>query len=176
MNASSSQAPAHPAVLVQEGTSPVARATGPLGHRVITTRAVMPDQVLLVFEGTWVPQPDRYSVQVGEAQHLASLSPEDTWRYLNHGCAPSARIDFSGGVKAPRLLARKPLLEGEEVTFNYLTTEWDMATPFPCSCAAPSCVGRVQGARHLNDTQLSTLRHELAPHLQALLRSRLERL
>lgn len=141
------------------------------GLGVVTTQAAESGQLLLVFGGPLDRVPGRHTLQVGEEQHLVPPTPTAAWQFINHSCAPSCRVEFGAGPGLVRLVARGPLAPGQEVTFDYLTTEWDLATPFPCSCGAPSCVGLVRGARYLNDARLAALAPELAPHVQTLLRS-----
>ena len=154
-----------------EEDSRVTLDSQPQGFRVVTTRAAEPGQVLLVFEGTLDRVPGQHTLQVGPAQHLVSPDPRATWKFINHSCAPNCRVEFGPGPGWARLVARAPLSPGQEVSFDYLTTEWDLNNPFPCACAAPGCVGLVRGARHLDDARLAALAPDLAPHIQALLRS-----
>jgi hypothetical protein len=53
---------------------------------------------------------------------------------------------------------------GDELTFFYPATEWDMAVPFDCTCGAPECLGRIAGAKHLPRDLLS--RYRLARHVR----------
>jgi len=40
---------------------------------------------------------------------------------------------------------------GDELTFFYPSTEWDMAQPFDCLCGAPTCRGRISGAKAMGE-------------------------
>jgi hypothetical protein len=66
-----------------------------------------------------------------------------------------------------RVVAARDLEAGEELTFFYPSTEWDMDRPFRCRCGAPECIGVVSGAKHLAPDTLQ--RFPLAPHIQRLL-------
>ena len=82
------------------------------------------------------------------------------WRCLNHACDPNARI------VGRELRALRAIRASEEITFDYETTEWDMASPFPCGCAR--CGGRtIRGFRHLPRDERERRRPWLAPHLLA---------
>lgn len=59
-----------------------------------------------------------------------------------------------------RVVAIKDIKRGDVVSFNYLTTEFDMDAPFPCLCQGaevfqeekaglPGCFGKIQGYKHL---------------------------
>lgn len=96
--------------------------------------------VILVLEGLLSDVPSRYSVQVGAELHVqpAPGIPEDSvraaWRYLNHSCRPN------GAFRGPVLSAIEAIEPGDEITFDYNTTEGSMAEPFVCRCG--HCNGR----------------------------------
>jgi hypothetical protein len=66
------------------------------------------------------------------------------------------------------VISLKPVSFGQDITFNYNTTEFDMAEPFACRCGSAGCTGQVQGFRHLPDEERERLRPWLADHLLAL--------
>jgi hypothetical protein len=143
--------------------------SGPRGLRTVVSRAVAAGELLLELHGFQVRTPGRHTLQVGVDVHLAS--EDAVWRFINHACEPTARL-LAGPAPGPlQLIARRALAAQEEVTFNYLTTEWDLASPFTCDCGAATCVGLVRGARHLTPAQLETWGPELLPHLRRLLRA-----
>jgi hypothetical protein len=149
----------------------VGLGTGEQGACVIATAPIMPGEVLFELTGTLESRPARHTLQVGRDVHLASS--EALWRFLNHACAPNTRLELGVGEGLiGRVLARTPIAQGQELTLNYVTTEWDMATPFRCACGAPSCLGWVSGAKHLGDAQLAVLAPELMPHIVELLQCR----
>jgi hypothetical protein len=115
---------------------------------------------LVRFEGELVPTPSRFSLQVGMGLHLRG-SPEQPEALLNHACEPNARFDFS----TLTLVALRELATGEEVTFNYLTSEWDIAVPFQCRCGAAGCFGLIRGYRHLSIEDQRRLTPLAAPFL-----------
>lgn len=125
-------------------------------------------QTILTLVGRRVRRPDRYSIQIGPRTHLtapADLSPdiavaEYGWRFLNHSCEPNAH------VRGLELVALQDIAAGAEVTFDYHTTEWDMAVPFACLCGSPSCVRTVRGYRHLDEARRANLVPWLAEHLR----------
>jgi hypothetical protein len=65
------------------------------------------------------------------------------------------------------VISLKPVEFGQDITFNYNTTEFDMAEPFACRCGSARCAGRVQGFRHLSGEERRRLRPWLAAHLSA---------
>jgi SAM-dependent methyltransferase len=142
----------------------LALSPGPFGTRLVTTRAVAVGEVLIVVEGTRVRVPDRMTLQVGGKQHLST--PEAPWTFINHACEPTARLDPGTHTEFPRFLACKALEPGQEITFNYLTSEWELAAPFHCGCGAPTCAGWVRGARYLTAAQRDRWGQELLPHIR----------
>ncbi|RYZ41166.1 MAG: methyltransferase domain-containing protein [Myxococcaceae bacterium] len=148
------------------------RSSGPFGTCMVTTRAVAAGEVLLVMEGSRVRAPGRDTLQVGVDQHLAT--PDAPWRFINHACEPTALFDPGSDTQPPRFTARRALAAGQEVTFNYLTSEWHLVAPFPCGCGAATCVGWVRGARYLSASQREALGISLLPHIQQQLQPRPE--
>lgn len=148
----------------------VRRGSGRAG--VFAIRRIPAGAEILSLEGELVSTPTRYSVQLGEHQHLReptngpTPSPDTPWCFLNHACAPNARVDAA----ARRLVALRDIRRGEEVTFDYLTTEWEMAEPFECGCGAEHCRGRIGGFSLLAAEQQRELLASVAPHVRALYR------
>ncbi len=123
--------------------------------RVAATRPLAQDTLLLHLEGTRVPQATRYSVQVGLSEHVDAAKDKTheaaldlyPWRCLNHSCRPNAYF------RGHDLLALRKIEAWEQITFDYNTTEFELATPFACSCGAAQCCGLVRGFRHLTVTE-----------------------
>lgn len=143
------------------------------GQHLIALQRVPIGAHLFRIEGVETTKATRYSVQVGPQSHI-DLSPGDDeslilskyfWRFLNHGCEPNTRIESRD------VIAIRDIQRGEDVTFNYNTTEYEMAEPFTCHCGAASCAGTIRGAHHLTPEQLEKLRPNLAPYLKSLLPS-----
>ncbi len=128
---------------------------------------------LLRIDGVLTRKATRYSVQIGEESHIDMAAGGDDglvlskyyWRFTNHSCEPNTRI------QSRDVIAAREIAPWEDVTFNYNTTEYDMAEPFACHCGSASCIGMVRGAKHLTAEQLEVLRPSLAPYLQRLLAS-----
>jgi hypothetical protein len=106
--------------------------------------------------------PTRYTVQVGRARHI-EVGP---FAFLNHDCSPSVRIDTGRML----VVAACAVAAGEELTFFYPSTEWEMACPFACRCGAPDCIRLVAGARFLPASVVE--RHIASSHIRALLAER----
>jgi hypothetical protein len=137
-------------------------------RRLIALRPVAAGARLFGIEGRETPVPTRYSLQVGWALHLDQEDARDPvdrvhrryWRYMNHSCDPTTVI------RDREVYALRDIAAGEDVTFDYNTTEWDMAEPFECRCRTVRCVGTVRGARHLTVDQRAAREESLPGYLR----------
>lgn len=128
--------------------------------------------VLLPIVGEMQSRPSRYSLQVAAQAHVAPAfngarpahGERGVWYFLNHRCTPNTCVD----VEALVVVAQETIECGEELTFNYNATEWDMATPFQCCCGALNCYGHVRGFKHLTAEQQRALLPHAAPHIRRL--------
>lgn len=123
------------------------------------------DDPVVVITGRSTTIPTRYTLQVGPDEHIdaeplpGSVGGYAQWRFLNHACEPNTML--RGRV----LVARRPIEDGEELTFDYESTEWDMAAPFSCECGSARCRRQIRGYRHLGAEQRLSLGAMAAPHL-----------
>ncbi len=142
----------------------VVRASGE--YRLVAIRPITAVERLFAIEGELANRPSRYSVQIGVNLHIdlgSGHSAEEIldryfWRFMNHSCDPNALI------RGREVIAWRDIEPWEAVTFNYNTTEWDMAEPFTCRCGSPDCLGTIRGFKHLTPTQRKRL-GVVAPHL-----------
>ena len=115
-------------------------------HCIRVLKRIPINSVLHAFDAReHIQNPTYLSVQVDEGKHI-HLSPEFL-QYINHSCEPN--IFFN--VSKEEIIAIKDIDENEELTFFYPSTEWSMAQPFECFCKAPGCLGKIQGALHLDN-------------------------
>jgi len=137
----------------------------PHGEAVIAIQELAPGTLVFPLTGTLTHIPDTYTIQIGAHTHL--LPDGQLWRYLNHSCAPNCRIDFNTWS----LVTTRTIQCNEELTFNYLTTEWDMVAPFACRCGALHCSGCVAGFKYLPPVQQMLLAPQCSPILRRLWRT-----
>lgn len=75
------------------------------------------------------------------------IDPAIPFKYLNHSCNPNAAI--RGKVS---LVAIANIKKGDEITFDYSTTEvderWEM--PYRCRCGNSNCRGTITSIQKLN--------------------------
>ncbi|HEY9405343.1 MAG TPA: SET domain-containing protein-lysine N-methyltransferase [Pyrinomonadaceae bacterium] len=139
------------------------------GHKGVFAKEDMSINAVFKLEGVISDHQSRYSIQLGKDKHLNLPegvngkfdNPDFYWAYLNHSCQPNGYIDRADlTFRALRMIKR-----GEECTFNYLTTEYEMTAPFVCRCGAAKCFGLIQGHRHLSAEQREELAALSATHM-----------
>lgn len=121
-----------------------------VGSGLIALKAFRPGDV--ISEIQWVnrqSQPTRWTVQCGDHEH-ADLMPVEL-RYINHSCQPNVVFDVDANV----VRAIADIASGEEFTFFYPSTEWEMDEPFDCNCGTLACLGRITGASQLSPEVLT---------------------
>jgi hypothetical protein len=80
-----------------------------------------------------------HAMQIEERFVLGSRSTTEDTDFLNHSCDPNA--GFKGQIF---LVAMRPILAGEEVTFDYAmvvseSVGSDIVFQMNCRCGAPTC-------------------------------------
>lgn len=93
-------------------------------------------------------KPSYLTVQVGHRKHIA-LHPSFL-QYINHSCDPNCFFDTT----SMQVVALREIRAGEEFTFFYPSTEWQMDSPFECYCKQPGCLGLIRGAAHIPEAIL----------------------
>lgn len=111
----------------------------------------------------------KYYLQIWEdcfANNGVRLNTIDN--YLNHSCDPNTIVN----VPRSNFTAIKDIPPGKEITWNYLTTEYDLSKDgedFLCQCGAENCIGVIEGFKYLTEDQ----KRELRPYLSTYLRVKL---
>jgi hypothetical protein len=151
---------------------------------------------LIAYITSHTPQkaPAWSSVQTGHNSHIELNSP---MLYINHSCSPNVEFrmvspDADGnypsasayptreGEPAPvagdygvagelRVTESRDLKAGEDLSFFYPSTEWDMGKPFKCLCDAPKnvCLGEISGAKAVDREVLK--KYQINPHILKML-------
>jgi uncharacterized protein len=79
----------------------------------------------------------------GTLRTIWMKSPE---KFINHSCDPNTlvRTDMNSGVR--KVLARKDLEKGEELTWDYALNIWEeWVAPVRCACGTRDCRGMIEG-------------------------------
>ena len=119
------------------------------GHAVYTIAAIRRGEVIAVWSGKLVasarletlpPEVRRFSLQVEEDLYLVSLTDCEPADFVNHSCDPNA-----GLLGQISLVAMRDILPGEEITYDYATSDGSSYDEFSCGCGSKLCRGRVCG-------------------------------
>ncbi len=137
------------------------RADGQKG--LFLTAAARQDEVLIAYDGPIIDHPTRYSVQIDDDRHIEGTAESNA--YLNHSCAPNTYVDWNGVC----LRALRDAVVGEELTCNYLTTDYEIHEKFVCHCGAPGCYGEIKGFKHLPKAE----QLKLEPYIPAFMKRKM---
>ena len=142
----------------------IIKETGNKGKGLYSTKKYGKGNIVLILEGNYFPKPTRTSIQVGD-KHIES------WEggHINHHCNPNTEIrihnNFIGknqlNQTQPSLVAlvvaKRDINIGEEITFDYETTEFDMAEPFECNCHGRWIRGKIHRYQEWRKVYLKTI-------------------
>ena len=127
---------------------------------VFAREDISQDSVIFCLRGSITTRPSKYTIQLGSNRHLnfprirkADEDLDYCWQYLNHNCEPNGYINTAELT----FRALKNIKQGEEITFNYLTTESRMAVPFNCICGSLVCFGLIRGRDFLSAAEAKRL-------------------
>ncbi len=129
------------------------------------------EKIFNLKEGIIFDYPTKYSVQIGIGKHVELLSSirnidqkDFFWKYLNHSCDPNAYCN----IHDMSFYALEDISPGEQITFNYLTTEYEMAEPFICHCNDSHCIKDIKGFKYLTNSQKAKLLPVVSNHIRRL--------
>lgn len=105
------------------------------------------------------------TVQTGVDRHI-TLKP-DFLQYINHSCEPTVFFNTT----SMELVCLQAMQPGDEFTFFYPSTEWEMAQPFVCNCGSAACLQLINGASHLSVETLS--KYKLTDFIRQQVRQKL---
>ena len=134
---------------------------GAYGARLVTDEAYVSGQLIhRITQYRIISQPTYQTIQAGPDSHIEELG---LFSYLNHSCTPNTIVDTA----ALTVSAARDIAPGEELSFFYPSTEWEMDRPFICLCNAQQCIRLVAGAKYLSIDALS--RHFVNDHILEML-------
>ncbi|MEP7280061.1 MAG: SET domain-containing protein [Bacteroidota bacterium] len=117
------------------------------------TKSFAPGDVICAFHAGTISSKVTYlTVQVDDHKHI-TLQPEFL-QYINHSCEPTVFFDTT----IMQLVCLAEINTGDEFSFFYPSTEWEMVQPFACYCGTSACLGTIQGAAHINGEILNQYR------------------
>jgi hypothetical protein len=125
-----------------------------------------PGDVICAFSAATMQSYATYlTVQTGTDRHI-TLKPEFL-QYINHSCSPNAFFNTT----SMELVCLQTIQPGDELTFFYPSTEWEMAQPFVCNCGTAACIQLINGASHLSVETLS--KYKLTDFIRQQVRQKL---
>lgn len=149
-------------IVSQHGFAAVLQAPETGDRFLYSTQAFVPGDMICPFSAAAIfDKPSYLTVQTGDDTHI-TLTPSFL-QYVNHSCLPNAFFD----TRAMQLVCIAPIEPGEQFTFFYPSTEWEMAQPFECQCGTQSCIGQITGASQIDKEILS--RYHLSEYIVAKL-------
>jgi len=152
-------------IVFSEDIAEVRQATESGAKSLFAKQSFQPGDVLSKFYPEAILSSATYlTIQLDDKEHI-SILPEYL-RYTNHSCAPNIFFDTA----KLEVVCLRPVAVGEEMTFFYPSSEWDMAQPFECCCGTKECLGTIQGAKHLSNEVLKN--YTLTDYIQHKLKAR----
>ncbi|KAI0031286.1 hypothetical protein K488DRAFT_52426 [Vararia minispora EC-137] len=127
---------------------------GEFNSGLVARKGFATNELITRIEGTTRGPKAYSSVQCGpgEDDHIELNSD---LLYANHSCDPNIAFDLSSRDPSGwHVRALKPIATGEELSFFYPSTEWEMSQPFVCQCGALSCLREIRGAIALGEDEL----------------------
>lgn len=116
-----------------------------LGKGTYACQDFRENEIICQLTGKMQKHATAFTVQVSPHEHIVPLFG----KYLNHSCSPNCYFEHTDRT----FRALKPIKNGDEITFNYCTTEYKMASPFDCFCGSENCYHTVQGYKYLTEKQ-----------------------
>ena len=145
------------------------------GRGVFARRRFQPGELILVWGGRIITgaqlallPPDKRAWMLQIDEDLFQLTDHDEIGLadqVNHSCDPNAGI--LGHIA---LVAMHPIIPGEEITFDYATTDSTRFCEFECWCGAADCRGHVRA----DDWRRPDLRRRYGRHFSPYLLRRID--
>ncbi|MCP4405723.1 MAG: SET domain-containing protein [bacterium] len=135
------------------------------GKSLFVVGQIGKNETIFEFERNFIEDPTGTSMQIDNGVHQEATDSDALENSLNHSCKPNGYIEF----RDLTYRALHPIARGEELTFNYNTTEWDMVKGFQCQCGHNGCYGHIMGFKYLTCKQ----QKEIEPWLSSFLKEKL---
>jgi hypothetical protein len=141
------------------------------GKSIIADENIQKGDSIFSFIGVALPLNEASYKSWQITDDLCIESTEGFDNSLNHSCNPNCYINFEQNPNQPVLVALRDIKKGEELSFDYNTTDYnlkDLKVPesFHCQCKASNCLGEIKGYKYLTPEQKSKISPYLAPYLR----------
>lgn len=111
------------------------------GRCAIAASHIDKGEIISYGNGSKISGPIKYSWQIEDNVHVIGPGA------LDHNCFnPTCVVN----KETNDLVAFRDISNGELLTFNYLTTEYDMNKPFECVCGEEKCFKKIKGFKYLS--------------------------
>jgi hypothetical protein len=139
------------------------------GRAVFSVTDIQVGEVVAVFGGRMIPLDEVLELAPKERSRVLQISERwflySIWEcksdWINHSCDPNC-----GFRDEVTLVALRPILSGEEITFDYAMTDSAAYDEFVCRCGSQICRGEVRAT----DWELSDLRERYGRYFSPYLR------
>lgn len=150
------------------------RPSGHMGLGLFATRDFAENEVVFSFNGKAKRglEASAFALQIDEDLFWESVPEAEFENLLNHNCQPNCFVRFEAdGI---HLITLRPINEGEQLSFDYNTTEWDLVAEeqatqeicsFACQCGSANCVGRVEGFNRLPLDRKYEILSQVSPYV-----------
>jgi hypothetical protein len=108
-------------------------------RKLVASRDILQGETIVTLPLKTLPGPDKYSVEASPGIHIDCT--ESLAGAINHACSPNA------AVRHFRIVAWNCISQGDEITIDYMRTEYDMAVPFKCFC----CGTLIRGKKYVEE-------------------------
>lgn len=117
----------------------IVRNTRKYGKGVFAVKNIRKGELIAVFDGPildgdfepWTKDLLYHAIQVGKTRWRDS---KGLARWINHSCEPNCGIK-----RLNRIVAMRPILKGEQITWDYEMTEKSDWFRMRCKCGYPEC-------------------------------------
>ncbi len=124
-------------------------ATPGKGYGTVASEPITAGEVVAAFGGRCVTR-DEFdllptsqqvrSLQIDEQLYIAGAPEPEPADFINHSCEPNCMLN--GNVV---LVAMRDIAVGEELTYDYATSDGSDYDEFECACGTPLCRGKISG-------------------------------
>lgn len=128
-----------------------------LEKRLVAIDRIRKNEVILKLTGKILNHPTKRTIQIGRKKHFKNQFVD----YLNHSCNPNSSINIEKLV----MVADRAIKPFDDITVNYLSTEYEMVDPFKCNCRSKNCFKDIRGYKFLdkNINMVNIANHLLKP-------------
>ncbi len=116
------------------------------GLGLFATEPLKRGDFIIEYTGELIPTEEadrrggKYLFVVSDTKTIDGKGRDNIARYINHSCAPNAEAELDEDELRVRIYAKKKILPGEEILYDYGKEYWDEhIKPYGCRC--PHCTG-----------------------------------